>query len=159
MDIEEDKADIHSTKPIETNYSSSTTTSNVASERNKLIIFGLSKLKKTDAKFLSKMTDLDIDLSKCTINSQDVEEVLPILRNCPHLDSLRLKLPKNKTPSDLKFKLYELIEQNSTITALSIHENESQMLRGEVKKLSEVVNRLPNIRQIELSLKRTLLTT
>ena len=42
------------------------------------------------------MTDLDVDLLDADVNSQNTEEALAILNNCPQLVALRLKMPKLK---------------------------------------------------------------
>ena len=50
-------------------------------------------LRKTDKEILTKMTDLDIDLSDANVDSDDIDEALAIVKNCPQLNALRLKMP------------------------------------------------------------------
>ena len=40
------------------------------------------------------MTDLDIDLSESAVKSQNIDEALAMLKNCPQLKAFRLKMPK-----------------------------------------------------------------
>ena len=40
------------------------------------------------------MTDLDVDLSDADVNSQKIDEALAIVKGCPQLKALRLKMPK-----------------------------------------------------------------
>ena len=45
---------------------------------------------------LAKMTDLDVDLSDADVNLQNVDAALAMLKHCPQLKALRLKMPKLK---------------------------------------------------------------
>ena len=66
----------------------------MAHERTLLKVCNLDGLKRADKALLTKMTDLEIDLSEAAVNSQNIDEALAILKNCPQLNTLRLKMPE-----------------------------------------------------------------
>ena len=65
-------------------------------EKIKFKASSLGGLKKADKEILTKMTDLDVDLSDADVNSQNIDEALMMLKNCPQLNSLKLKMPELK---------------------------------------------------------------
>ena len=54
----------------------------------------MGELNRTDKVLLTKMTDLEIDLSESAVNSQNINEALATLKNCSQLKALRLKMPR-----------------------------------------------------------------
>ena len=53
-------------------------------------------LEKADKALLIKITDLEINLSESAVNSQNINEALAMLKNCPQLKAFRLKMHKLK---------------------------------------------------------------
>ena len=58
-----------------------------------------------DKDIVTQMIDLDIDVSDADVDSEDIDEALAIVKNCPQLNALRLKMPKLELQSALKFRL------------------------------------------------------
>ena len=70
-----------------------------------LKLSSLDGLKKADREFFTNITDIKIDLSKSAVNSQNIDEALATLKNCPQLMAFRLKMPKLELQSAIKFRL------------------------------------------------------
>ena len=79
MHTKEAKATTQNAETMGIEYSPSSAASKMAYERTLLKVSGLDGLKKTNKEILTKITDLDGDLSDADINSQNIYEALAML--------------------------------------------------------------------------------
>ena len=73
MNSEEAKATTQNIELVDINYPPPAAALKMACERTLFKVSGLDKLKNADKAFLTKMTDLEIDLSESVVNSQDID--------------------------------------------------------------------------------------
>ena len=85
---------IRNTELVDVEYPPSNAALKMAYERTLLKVSDLDGLNKADKELLTKMIDLEIDLSNSNVNSQQIDEALATLKNCPQLIAFRLKMPK-----------------------------------------------------------------
>ena len=85
---------IQNTEPVDVNCPLPATALKMTYESTLLKVSNLNGLMNVDKALLTKMTDLDIDFSDADMNSQRIDEALAILKNCPKLNSFRLKMPQ-----------------------------------------------------------------
>ena len=79
---------------MDVEYSPSNAALKMTYERTQLEVSDLDGLNGEDKELLTKMTDLDVDLSDADVDSEDIDEALAIVKNCSQLKALRLKMPK-----------------------------------------------------------------
>ena len=94
MGNKEARATTQNTGFVDVNRPLPTAALNIAWERTQLKVSNLEALKEAGKELLTKMTDLDIDLTDADVNSQNTQEALAMLKNCPQLKALRLKMPE-----------------------------------------------------------------
>ena len=79
---------------MDVEYSPPNAALEMAYKRTQLEAFDLDELKKADKEVLTKMMDLDIDLSDADVDSEDIDEALAMVKKYAQLKTLRLKMPK-----------------------------------------------------------------
>ena len=105
MDKKEAEANIQNTQCVDINRPPPAAALKMTCERTLLKVSGLDELKRADEALLTKITDLEIDLTDADLNSQNIEEAPEILKNRPQLIALRLKMPEHVLRPVIKFKL------------------------------------------------------
>ena len=82
------------TELVDVSYPPSDVALKASYERTSVKLSSLDELKKANKEILTKMTDLEIDLSDAGVNLQNIDEALAVLKRCSQLIALRLKMPK-----------------------------------------------------------------
>ena len=93
MSTEEAKATTKNAELMDVEHSPSNAALKMAYERTSLRASSLDAMNEEDEELLTRMIDLDIDLTDADVDSENIDEALAIVKNCSQLNALRIKMP------------------------------------------------------------------
>ena len=93
MSTEEAKATTKNAEPMDVEHSPSNAALKMLYERTSLRASSLDAMNEEDEELLTRMIDLDIDLTDADVDSENIDEAFTTVKNCSQLNALRIKMP------------------------------------------------------------------